>query len=1149
MAQIQTSEDVKKSRSDLISPPPVTKPDKGPPKTTNREAAWVSQTITLTDGSTETVLINDQIEAGVTYVLPQVPRLVYGSGGGPILNLSLILNKAPAPSETNIQPLIEGGMLVIELQTGVDKAVLDSLALGSNRNYQRLFARKVVYSVSWSGGIRPEQLAQAEGQGTEARAALNIRLSREQTLEVLDALDQNPSRLRCSAQISYRIAIAAQTVHLSGSWAAIHRFLSRYQDAEGQLTEADLYRLIPQLAAEGIVLVEAEGGSTEAIAPETLARLFMRQSSVILQQAPSFSGAETVYTLRPEPHESFHLDYTEKVSGWGLKTVELGISFSQLLGGVLVHQNWDDYVHLVAQQPGNPAVTAPVARRVRAEQSRRAPGNNNLEVVASGNKITSVSLASKPNATASIAVRPYVKPQVETAVMLDDVYIAVGEKEPLRHLPVVVDINAPYWPDRIARLEHCWYAPEFTLVTPAADVATDSSPFHFSFERTGVTSSGKPALKGTIRFTLQPDKSSQTAEALSNNGIATASAVPVIRMVVFLTIPFVDESDGTVKQHAFSTTMSRSGEAVICEVELLNDWVRLAYGALSVAGFQSEKVGVQITYAFTAYVPVQKDDLVFTFGGKALYTPIVYSNEEREKRRGTSYLDATTMTYVQPGAELRYRALSAEEEQARAPGRRARFPKAIPLHAATTAATSVAVSTVRPHETIVTARPEVAVAVHEQLTLNASIAALVAQVEYGICTQVRRQAQELFFPCNLFGRFYQEVQNGTATSIGCQEALTLGQTRYRLYEEITEIQDPDYKVYRSLPQPGQFLVVPDQFCISRREKGQEDAYRPLIFLNALLDVDTPANNRVELRATLQPDFPEFKRAALLERLKAFDSAPSLHYLTDLAAESVTFNWALDPGMAANSQASVLDTEGPFISTYFGMDLASWQLMKKVLETPGLSGSVSFTLADESVFHSNLLLKLDRILGPWENGPLDTQAADGQVKITNCIDRAIEVSDLVRYAGSAVAERVPVEASIAAGGTYQVSTGSTGLLPVYSLPPGDPVAIEEVRSFVEEIYRNVVFINLLNFSNHQLLRLDVEARVQGVEGTYTGQLTEQARIFDIEIILPLTTYLERHTLEVRVTKLFSDRAAETSDWFLWELDQSGPVSLTKEILNL
>ncbi|AGF98400.1 hypothetical protein MmTuc01_3143 [Methanosarcina mazei Tuc01] len=40
---------------------------------------------------------------------------------------------------------------------------------------------------------------------------------------------------------------------------------------------------------------------------------------------------------------------------------------------------------------------------------------------------------------------------------------------------------------------------------------------------------------------------------------------------------------------------------------------------------------------------------------------------------------------------------------------------------------------------------------------------------------------------------------------------------------------------------------------------------------------------------------------------------------------------------------------------------------------------------------------------------------------------------------------------------------------------DPVAIEEVRSFVEDIY---------------LLRLDVEARLQGLNSLYTAQLTEE-----------------------------------------------------------
>lgn len=79
-------------------------------------------------------------------------------------------------------------------------------------------------------------------------------------------------------------------------------------------------------------------------------------------------------------------------------------------------------------------------------------------------------------------------------------------------------------------------------------------------------------------------------------------------------------------------------------------------------------------------------------------------------------------------------------------------------------------------------------------------------------------------------------------------------------------------------------MVPASFCISRRTAGETDAYRPLIFLNALIDSAVASNNRVELRATLEPDLPLFKLSALLEQLKAYDQNPKIHYPTDIPYE-------------------------------------------------------------------------------------------------------------------------------------------------------------------------------------------------------------------------------------------------------------------------
>lgn len=1094
--------------------------------------SWTPRTVTLEDGTLATILTMPDTERDITYVLSSLPRLVHGPMGGPIFSLSLVLSSPPGPDRENVHALIMQGVLSMDVQIGVSPAELDALAVSGEGEFRRLFARRIDYCLLWqeSADAPPLVLACEEGGGTEGRAGLSAQLERQQSIEALGALDGMPSRLRLRAEIHYRAPGRPQVVHISGSWAAIHDFLSTYQDAAGRLSEPSLNRLIPRLAEEGLLTITHGDGQAGQLPDETLVELFMRQAAVVLRRETHLDGGdETWYSLRPRPHESFGLNYSQSVRTSRTETCELFAPLEGIIGGALEGSNWDDYVHLVAEQADNPALVSAIPRRVRADRGRRAGrgDGNTVKAAVIGNHVTSLSLATRPSTTAVGALSD-LPPAALTHLMVDDIRVELPGQDKARSLPTIHDGTAPYWPDRLSRKKF-WYAPVFEVNEPEVNADVDSSPFLFSFERVGVTQAGQPALRGEVRFTLRSTMSQNTREALRRDGHEDAQPVDLETLSASLLVPFVDTVDGQVKQHSFEAVVERDGDTLTATVPLLNEWVRLCYGALAVEGFQTSPAQVKVAYTFSGYVVVQEKDLELAFGGKALYTPVLYSAAEVATLRGTTYFDAATLTYVQPHAELRY--------QRKPTAGSARGERRV--------------------ETVVLARPQLAAsrplvatttAARPQLTVAPNIDPLLHKIKYAIRTQVRGQTQSFLFPCNRLGRFYQEMRDEVPAAIGCQDALTLGQTRYRQYEEITELRDAAYRVYRSLQQPGHFLIVPTRFCISRRAAGEADAFRPLVFLHALLDAEVAANNRVELRATLQPDLSPFKRRALKEQLKAYDPAPVLRYPTDIPTQEVTFNWALDPDIAATAEADTLDAGGPFIGTYFQMDLPSWQLMRRVLDSPGISGSVCFTLADGSELSASLLLKLDYIRGPLASGPLELTAGNGQVRLTNRIERTVDVSDLVRFAGSGVAEQVPVEVSLLPGETHVV-TAEGELQPVYSYPPGDPLAIDEVRSFVEDIYSNLIFINLLNFANHNLIRLDVEACVQGVEGCHTTQLTEEMPVADIRIVLPLTRYLERHKLEFRVAKIFSDREAEMSDWMQWDLDTTVPVSITRELLGL
>jgi hypothetical protein len=1102
---------------------------------------WSPRLLTLHDGTEVTVLAAPDANENITYVLPTAPSLVYRSTGEPLLSLSLVLSSQPAPNEQSVHPLIEHGVLTMDVQVGVPMNVLDTLAASGEGTFRRLFARKVEYVLLWAenNDEPPFILARAEGSGTEGRAGISAHLNRAQSLDVLAALDDTPARLRLCATIHYRSVGAPQFVRLSGSWALIHDYLSTHVDEQGRLSEAALQRLILAMAEDGLLTITRADGSPAQLSAEPLLRLFMRQAMVVLRQEPQTNGSKAWYTLRSRPHPSFRLSYSETITGNHLQTHELCTSLDHLLGGALEGRNWDNYVHMVAKQPDNPALVLPVRRKVQATPGRhnRHSRSTNLKVAALNNSVTSLTTATLPSSNTIIrpnVVTPYKQGITINHGALDDLRLELPQKDQPRSLPVIHDPDASYWKDRL-NSKKLWYAPDFEIVAPSPGSSVDNSPFLFSFERTGVTNTGQPALQGSVRFTLRQIMSKETTKALAPLLRKTKDGVHPVslnNLTVVLLVPFVDTNNGKIKQHRFVAKVTQRGDTAIVTVSLLNEWVRLAYGALAIEGFQSSPAQIQIGYTFSGYVVAEEKDIEIAFGGKALHTPVFYAAEEAATQRATTYFDASTLTYVQPQQELHY--LREKAITSRRTDRRAE-----------------AISLARPNVPLKQHVVTNLSAVRPQLTLKPDVLALLKQVEYATRTQVRRQKQDLLFPCNQFGRLYQEMRNSTPAAIGCQEALTLGQTRYRQYEEMSELRDSAYQVYRSLQQPGHFLVVPTHFCISRREASEIDSYRPLIFLHALLDVEVPDNNRVELRAVLQPDVPLFKRSALLERLKAYDPEPTINYPTDIPTEAVSFSWALDPTISASSEADILDASGPFISTYFHMGLASWQLMRSVLNNPGISGSVLFTLADGSELLSNLLLKLDYIRGPWESGPLQVTIDNGQVQLTNRIERTIDIDDLVRYAGSGVAQQIPVEVSLAAGQTHSMNTNDV-LQPVYSYPPDDPIAIEEVRSFVEDIYSNLIFINLLNFANYNLVRLDIEARMEGV-GNYTTQLDQDMPVADIPIVLPLTTYLEQRILEFRVNKVFEnedgERTEDLTEWMRWNLDTSTPISITSELLNL
>jgi hypothetical protein len=136
-------------------------------------------------------------------------------------------------------------------------------------------------------------------------------------------------------------------------------------------------------------------------------------------------------------------------------------------------------------------------------------------------------------------------------------------------------------------------------------------------------------------------------------------------------------------------------------------------------------------------------------------------------------------------------------------------------------------------------------------------------------------------------------------------------------------------------------------------------------------------------------------------------------------------------------------------------------------------------------------------------------------------------------------------------TVSVPAGTTEVFPAYTIPPGTPLEVEEIRSMVEEVQTNIVFIDLVNYANHGLSRLEIKACLKDVPGTHDVPMQRAAPdsppVGTVDFILPLTTYTNC-ILQFQVKKVFQSAPEQTTRWLEWDVERLGSVvSITWEMI--
>ena len=998
----------------------------------------------------------------------EVPRLVAGKTS-PKFSLVLLLSRAPAAGEDSIRPLLMSAYLGMELDYRLP------LAPGQPGPARPVFARQAQV---WLHAPGQPAFAAGSLNAPLLRGALHTPLTREQTLTVLDALDDVPGPLALAARIDYRADAAASGM-------------------APDLCPAELWDRLKAVSVDGAL---GENAFQQVfgqchLPPEAFAD-FRRACDGLL--VPSQDGA--LLGRRPAPGAA----RLKPAAGQeAMCHIEVDCPLQAVLGHALTAADRAACLSVVG--PSGNLQGGPLLDTLRRSSSRAARGAVGMGAMLAGHRIQTVAATLQPSvrpvATAHListeairiqqpvttvstpAVAKLTHYMLPEAVFLTTAFVAES-------LPILGDLNAPLLSDKNDPGLR-WYLPEITLVRPAANEAPDGSPFLFDLERIGTSASGRPALRARLRFTLEMSPSAATRAALAASPGLAARMIEPVEPSVTLSVPYIDDVSGQLRRSDCRASIVRSGNRLVATVELMNDAARTAYGSLSTDGFQSEAARLEVAFQFSGYAPVlNRPPLVL--GGKI--SSAVLLTKQRD--------DADSIRVASGGREFVVRPGSLQ---------------AVKLN----------------------------LTLAGRLSSSTAAIALPDKIRYAQRSTIRQQSLEAFFSCAELGAFYREKQAAATLSIGCAEAFRLGQASSLTYQEVVALNRPNYRVFRNLRQPGRFLLVPLRFEVTRYAPGTpEREYRPALIVYAALDADQPENNRIRFEAMLGPSLSPYEVEDLRRRLLLEAASPVLE-LPNMLAQRTEFSWNLT---ATPPIEAVTSATPECLYTALSTDLTSALLLKTVIQNTGLSGSARFVLEDGSVVTSALSVHLGRITGPWMHGAISLQPRGDTLQLTNRVEGSVAVKDVYLFNGPAVPVRIAVEATLAPGASLEVAApaGYTAAC-ADAVPLGDgSPTLEEVRAMIEEIECNVVFLDMVNYENHGLTRLDIDARLRGVPGVY--RVPMDSRRGAVNFLLPLTTYLAARIVEWQVTKVFAARPAEAVPWQAWDMEvRSNIVTLTADMI--
>lgn len=940
---------------------------------------------------------------------PRIARLE----NGPDLHLSVVLLGPPDPEDIYLSPHVAGGRLSLTVDNSIDNIELKALSQWSGHTVNARVSERSHFDIRTAD----ETLASID-HSRSRRAALETALTANLSRAVMSALSHGPSDLESISlnSLYHWRESKRQRMHLHGSWDGLYNIARQLAQANQGFLHSENITTIAAIALDqGVIHLQDHQGlpvSSSQIAADMLHRVH----AMFLQRV------DPGFMLREKPL-SLPLSLSQSVNVIAEKSVETQLALLPAIKASMAASRPDRHLNITVL--GNRRIsrsTLPARRNHRPGAKTFKPAVN----LSSGHDLIDAQLITRPIAMQQLSLHQA------------GLSWAGGFKP--RSFPVVSDkknVHKTLLRDRM-QSKWQWYIPEWSLHLQDHDDINGA--FRFEFEQRGFTANAEPAFYAHIQFELraiEPDHLKRAIATSRQRGLTVKSILPSIQSV-FLEIPYVDQGTGRISRRRLRATFRQNKGRLLCEVQVQHDTVRLAYGALSHPGFQSEPARVHISARFNAYEILTR----------------AQSSIKQVTPRGVQTAGLSALPALQH-RPVSLRPIAGVPDTVLRPG-------------------------------IVGAPVQI-----KPQPIN-------DRKKYKLTQMSTEQKLDMLVPCSTYSQAYRQRIDDETFGIGCLQPLLLGETNHDLVQELADLRSDSFRVYRQLPQPNRFLVLPASYHLTRR-LTTEDTAEPALGLYSAYDPARDDDTLFTFDAHLEPNITPLALERLKIALSRYSPSPQLDFPTEVDLESQTLT------ISSEGEYSFI-TDGPFLNVSIRANLSEALIIKARLESSGILGNGVFTLADGTRLEPSVIrIALNDIGGPWPEGPIQAQIQDKQLLLTNRAESDQEVvsaelqnpTQLIQL-GTVINSRANLPVPLdAVHGSAIVSS-----LPLQNHAP----ELAEMRIFSELIRKQVAFFASFDLVASSTPLIEIRATLVGIGEEHGRTLEGQNKSAEIEFELPLTAML-------------------------------------------